>query len=1236
MSRAPQPDVMSDVARVPILYLAPWVDFGGSDKGTIDWFRWLDRDRFRASLITTQPSANRRISEIAPYADEVWTLPQLMSGKEMPRFILDFIVSRDIRVLHIMNSRLAFELLPDLAALDDPPALVVQLHVEEEDRSGYVRMVSTRYGNLVDAFSVSSEYLAAAVEHYDVRRDRITVIPTGVDAGGEFCPDRVAPRDIGPGPHVLYPGRLTAQKDPLLMVQVAAKVVEHRPDARFHVVGDGDLHAEVREAVAHANLDAAVDFHPPSTDLAPWYAASDVLLMTSVFEGVPYVLYEAMAMGLASVVPDLPGNAELLGGTGGILVAPRDHADAYAAAVLSLLNGNGEAARLGRAGRARACRHLSVQHMAAAHAELYERLLEAQLPNSRPLLPTPLPAPHRLPTRPSRGEPTVTVVVPCFNHGRFLPQTLASIRAQSYPSVEVIVVDDASDDSRTLELLDQLHRDPDITLVGQTVNMGPSAARNAGIAVASGRYILPVDADNVLMPDAISSLVAQLQSAAERTGYIYPNLQYFGNRHEYFEAPRFDLQRLRADNYCDTCSLVDRSVFDAGFTFPEDIPLGHEDWDFFLTLGTHGIYGEPADGPTLLYRKTGFTRSDTVEYRATLFADDLDDRHPALYPTRAAGVNSAAAHRQEATLKAVWQPAISVLVLEDIDTRSTSGQRLIADIAQQTICDVEVIAPFSESAAPAINGPRLRRVPPELPDRLTSLFAMARANYVVVVQRSVDTLFATPGFLECLVYARREAGVSKAIAFADGGADFTGLPFDVLHDVPADLSPLAVALFERFGGPQLPPFTTEPGEEVVATIVALLEADHVVQWRHVRDRSRAQHNETPQRGRHDLTLREPRDARDRLQRLTRRYSQPTLPASASIRRWDTSPWPAWIPPETTVLVRYKEIAGDRRIVTLGEGPPSGYELEHWLGAVQRFGPPGTSRIDVTVDPGGLQTAFRAVEPETHVPRCDEIQSLGHVEQAAFPLLHPIHVARVRATGQLTLVAGVTDLLDGKADLEALLGYVEAFPNLPTAPVFQRQASRQQSLLMRGLADHRHVYGIGTVTNGRVVATLGRLSPVQTAGSIAARVLSDGTFVTDRYRPQPRQASVSQAVRWAGAPVAWRGQGPLLSRGGATARRLARAIQMRTIRRPAHISSVPSGPPTGYLHTTPGPVRIELFSAVHPVTADQLLTPFPLEATDMGYVDVTSLGFTLGSIDAVRIERYSVPWASRFGLETRRR
>lgn len=121
--------------RTAIAYVAPWVDLGGSDKGTLDWFRWIDRDRFAPSLITTQPSLNRRVHEMQRYAEEVWVLPELLAGMAVPQFIFDFLHTRDVGVMHIMNSRIAFDLLPDLGNLPSPPKVVVQLHVEEADRS---------------------------------------------------------------------------------------------------------------------------------------------------------------------------------------------------------------------------------------------------------------------------------------------------------------------------------------------------------------------------------------------------------------------------------------------------------------------------------------------------------------------------------------------------------------------------------------------------------------------------------------------------------------------------------------------------------------------------------------------------------------------------------------------------------------------------------------------------------------------------------------------------------------------------------------------------------------------------------------------------------------------------------------------------------------------------------------------------------------------------------------------
>ena len=362
--------------RVPVLYLAPWVDYGGSDKNTIDWFRWIDRDRFAPSLIATQPSQNRLLAEVAPFAEEVWALPDLMPAEDMPAFIFDFIQSRGVRVLHLMNSRMGFELLPDLACLPDPPAVVVQLHVEEADRSGYVRYVTTRLGNLVDRFSISNRHVADAVEGYGVPREKVRVIYTGVDAEGEFSPNRVEPIEELPEDRlqILFPARLVPQKDPMLMLDVAARLRDGGTSFQIHVVGEGELEEQMRERIATLDLGEDVLLHPPTPGLQRWYAACDAMLMTSVFEGVPVVVFEAMAMGLPIVAPDLPAVGELLGEAGDALVAPRDSIDGYARALVHLAEDRKHRAQRGEQMRARARGQFTVQQMARAHGDLYEEL----------------------------------------------------------------------------------------------------------------------------------------------------------------------------------------------------------------------------------------------------------------------------------------------------------------------------------------------------------------------------------------------------------------------------------------------------------------------------------------------------------------------------------------------------------------------------------------------------------------------------------------------------------------------------------------------------------------------------------------------------------------------------------------------------------------------------------------------------------------------------------------------
>src|SRR5438309_8808465 len=90
----------------------------------------------------------------------------------------------------------------------------------------------------------------------------------------------------------------------------------------------------------------------------------------------------------------------------------------------------------------------------------------------------------------------ISVVMPCFNHGEFLPEAAASVARLGREDIEIVVVDDGSTDERTREVMDELAERG--TKVIRQENKGLAAARNAGIAASQGEYILPLDADDRL------------------------------------------------------------------------------------------------------------------------------------------------------------------------------------------------------------------------------------------------------------------------------------------------------------------------------------------------------------------------------------------------------------------------------------------------------------------------------------------------------------------------------------------------------------------------------------------------------------------------------------------------------------------------------------------------------------------------------------------------------------------
>lgn len=164
----------------------------------------------------------------------------------------------------------------------------------------------------------------------------------------------------------------------------------------------------------------------------------------------------------------------------------------------------------------------------------------------------------------------VSVVVPCYNYARYLPDALASILAQTRPPAEVVVVDDGSTDG-SAEVAQAYH--PDIRVVRQH-RRGAGQARNAGIEVATGGVIAFLDADDIWPSDSLMVRLAGLEGSAGAGGA-------FGQVQN-FLCPRADPARLTGLSFPTSAAasrmlgtvLVRRGVFDRVGLFDAGLQVG--------------------------------------------------------------------------------------------------------------------------------------------------------------------------------------------------------------------------------------------------------------------------------------------------------------------------------------------------------------------------------------------------------------------------------------------------------------------------------------------------------------------------------------------------------------------------------------------------------------------------------------------------------------------------------------
>ncbi len=226
------------------------------------------------------------------------------------------------------------------------------------------------------------------------------------------------------------------------------------------------------------------------------------------------------------------------------------------------------------------------------------------------------------------GQPRIAVVVPCFDDGATLPDTLASLRDEE--PHELVVVDDGSTDAATLAVLQELAARG--VHVVRRENGGLSAARMTGLAATTARYVMPLDADDLLGRGALRRLADALDAAPDAAA-AWGDVELFDDIELRLQMPRsLDPWVLTYLNEIPGTSMLRRSaVLEAGGW---RLRGGYEDWDLWMSLAERGLDGIYVPGLMLRYRRTGGRMNADAITRHAVIHRRLRELHPDLFAQR--------------------------------------------------------------------------------------------------------------------------------------------------------------------------------------------------------------------------------------------------------------------------------------------------------------------------------------------------------------------------------------------------------------------------------------------------------------------------------------------------------------------------------------------------------------------------------------------------------------------------
>ena len=487
-----------------------------------------------------------------------------------------------------------------------------------------------------DALLTQSEFLREKLLPYTNGKD-IAVIPLPY----RFLKPK---KEYQCGDYLLYTGRLEYRKGVWNILPQMEKLWEEGERISLILLG-GDVFYKpkgkmmgdmIRERYARWIDEGLLSLKEkvPLEEMNELIAGSRAVIIPSLYENYPYTNVIAMSNHVPVIVSKQGGQSEAVckDGINGFIFDWEEKDDFYRVVKKTLRYGREEMRRIGENGYRRIWQCCCEENNLPVRLRFYENVMRCQKPYisypfAQRVEKDPLPEEDQMICVPGM----LSVVIPYYNMGRTVEETIQSVLKSDYANREIILFNDGSTQQESIQKAEEMaEKYPEVQLVS-VQNGGLASVRNAGSALAKGEFLCFVDSDDTVSPDYFSRCI-QLLNRYKNVSFVYSWMQYFEGAHDIWTTFDTEMPYIAAQNMLSAMAVSRKKEYLAFAHNHTDMEYGLEDYDGWLGMIEHGCYGLCIPEPLTQYRIRKDSMARSLNRDAALeMRKQLVEHHPKLF-----------------------------------------------------------------------------------------------------------------------------------------------------------------------------------------------------------------------------------------------------------------------------------------------------------------------------------------------------------------------------------------------------------------------------------------------------------------------------------------------------------------------------------------------------------------------------------------------------------------------------